>query len=313
LTDPKPERAQQHLEAQIDAPGEVARLLTGDLPCVVCKYNLRSLSIRHVCPECGTPVRVTLLAVVDPYASVLQPICFPKAVAVGLVLWSAAALGAALMTWIQRLRDGYIELANTELPAGPWALLGTSMIIASAIGALVLIRPHARIPIWQSIVAAAAILCMFALAVAYWNLHGRYDPSHSRPFIEAPAGGGVRIWVRLLLGALMIAAIVGLRANARLLAARSLVLRLGRTDRQTMLAMVGALCVAALGDGLRLVAFQTREPIAPALTTAGTILVAIGSLLFTLGLVGVFKDCIKIAQVVVRPPAALGDVVGEHG
>jgi hypothetical protein len=313
LTDPKPERAQQNLEAQIDAPGEVARQLTGDLPCVVCKYNLRSLSIRHVCPECGTPVRVTLLAVVDPFATVLQPVYFPRVVAVGLVLWSAAALGAALMTWIQRFRDVYNSLSSTELPPGPWAVLGTGMIIASAVGALALIRPHARIPIWQSIAAAAGIACMLGLAVAYEWLNLHFDPRHSRPFIEAPVGLGFRVWFRLFMAALMVGAIVGLRTNARLLAARSLVLRMGRTDRQTMLAMVGALFVAAIGDAVRLVAMELREPLAPALSTTGTILIALGSLLFTLGLVGVLKDSIKIALVVLRPPAALGDLVGEHG
>lgn len=30
------------------------RILAGPLPCVVCRYDLRGISIRGLCPECGT-------------------------------------------------------------------------------------------------------------------------------------------------------------------------------------------------------------------------------------------------------------------
>jgi hypothetical protein len=296
--------------APVEAPSEVARQLSGDLLCVVCGYNLRGLSVRHVCPECATPVRATVLAVVDPYATVLQPIRFPRLIATGLLLWSGAALAASLLTWCQRVRDGYSILATTEVPAGPFAHLAVVMIIVSTLGGLVLIRPHARIPLWQSIAAAAAVLACISIAIAYWQIHGRYDAIHSKPFVESPSGKGVRTWMRILNGALIAAAVIGFRPNARLLAARSLVLRMGRTDRQTMLAMVGALAAAGVGDILRLIGLQTGEPLWSVLNTTGIMLIAVGSLLFTIGLVGVLIDCIRIASVIVRPAASMTDIVG---
>lgn len=301
------------MAAPIEAPAEVARQLIGNLPCVGCGYNLKGLSVRHVCPECATPVRVTVLAVIDPYATVLQPIPFPRLVATGLLVWAAAALAAGLFTWAQRLRDGYAVLAGTEVPAGPWAPLATVMIALTALAALVLIRPHGRIPAWQSLAAAAGVVACAALAVAYWQVEVRYDGIHARPFVETPSGKGVRMWMRLLIGTLTAATVIGLRPNARLLAARSLVLRMGRTDRQTMLAMVGALGVAAVGDALRLVGLHIGEPFWSVLNMAGIMLIAVGSLLFTIGLVGVLIDCIRIAAVIFRPPASMTDIVGQHG
>src|SRR5215831_18001819 len=84
---------------------DLARELGGDLPCAACRYNLRGLSVRSVCPECGTPVRATILFTVDPYASVLRPITWPRATAAGLILWSMGALGAAVLTWVLRGAD----------------------------------------------------------------------------------------------------------------------------------------------------------------------------------------------------------------
>jgi hypothetical protein len=41
----------------LDSTGHVAR----DLPCIVCSYNLRTLHLAGVCPECGTPVNRTVV------------------------------------------------------------------------------------------------------------------------------------------------------------------------------------------------------------------------------------------------------------
>lgn len=296
-------------EAPPSAPQEVARLLTGDMPCIVCGYNLKSLSVRHVCPECGTPVRVTVLAVVDPYASVLQPIYFPRATAAGIVVWSCAALGAALMTWGQRIIDVCAVLTQEPLDSRALVWAATFLIALSGVGAASLIRPHARIPIWQSAAAFAAVLLCFGEAFVYWKLHGRYDRVHTRPFVESPSGTELRGWLRLAGGAIVAVAVVGLRPNARMLAARSLVLRLGRADRQTMLAMAASLGVAALGDAARLTGQTGDGPIHSVLDTLGIVLIAVGSMLFTVGLTGVVVDCLRIAAVIIRPARGLDELV----
>lgn len=293
--------------APIGAETEVARRLIGDLPCVTCRYNLRHLSVLEVCPECGTPVRATVLAVVDPYATVLQPIRFPVLTGFGLLMWSAAAAGAAVLTWLMRTADVYSVLTGMEMRFGFAPAAGTALIVLSCVGAMVLVRPHARIPVWQSAAAVGGIASGLAAAYLYWRLHASYDPSHTRPFVESIKEP--RAWLRLMIGACLIGAVLGLRPAARVLAARSLVLRMGRVDRQTMMAMAGALAVAALGDVIRLGAAYTGDTVGSILNTCGIVLIAIGSMTFTMGLFGVLVDCVRIARVIVKPTASIRDVV----
>src|SRR6185295_10238912 len=79
--------------------------LTGDLPCVRCKYNLRGLTVKGMCPECGTSVRTTILAKIDPLAKELRPLHFPRLTSLGLIVWAWSALAAALCNWALRLSD----------------------------------------------------------------------------------------------------------------------------------------------------------------------------------------------------------------
>ncbi len=72
----------------------LSRELAGDLPCIQCGYNLRGLTVKGMCPECGTSVRATLLAVVDPMAGEFRPISFPRLTAYGMLVWSHAAVAS---------------------------------------------------------------------------------------------------------------------------------------------------------------------------------------------------------------------------
>jgi len=76
------------------------RELGGELPCSVCHYELRGLSIRGVCPECGTAVRATILFRVDPMADEFRPLTSPWFTAQSLVLWSIGGLVAAVGFWL---------------------------------------------------------------------------------------------------------------------------------------------------------------------------------------------------------------------
>ncbi len=281
------------------------------MPCVVCGYNLKTLSVRHVCPECGTPVRVTVLAVIDPYASVLQPIRFPRATAVGIVVWSCAALGAALLTWGERAIDVFAVWTGESGGSGALAWTATALIVASGLGATSLIRPHGRLPMWKSAAALCAVVLCFVSAVLYWKLHAQYDRVHTRPFVEGPTGEATRTWMRLLCTGVLAAVVLGLRLNARELAARSLVLRMGRADRQTMLAMAAALGVAGLGDVVMLMGLRTSGAMSSVADMLGIVLIAVGSMLFTAGLAGVAVDCLRIASVIVKPARSMEEMVGD--
>ena len=44
------------------------------LPCARCGYDVRNLAADGDCPECGEPIRLTIIEVVDPATRRLEPI-----------------------------------------------------------------------------------------------------------------------------------------------------------------------------------------------------------------------------------------------
>lgn len=289
--------------------GAVARRLVGDLPCLGCGYNLRGLSVRSVCPECGTPVRAAIVAAVDPYAEVLRPIRAPRFTAAGLVLWGAGAFGAAILTWALRLSD-LAALTNSAPVDTSWAVLvGVAAVVVSGIGATALVAPHAQTPRRNIAAAVVAVVGYLPLVWFQWWIH-TYDPAAGPPFADPQFLRPERSIARIVWAALVAAVLLGLRPNARALAARSLLLRSGRVDRQTMRAMTMVLFVGAIGDGLHLLADGLGDPMRPAIWWAGTCLIGVASMLFTVGLFSALVDCIRIAGVILRPPPAPAHVLG---
>ena len=294
----------------------LASELTGDLPCARCRYNLRGLSVRGVCPECGVPVRATLLAVVDPHASEIQPIFHPHLTAIGLQLWSFSALLAALATWLLRGADLAHVFGLTRPGAGwPGETLPRAvpvLLLLSGIGATALIRPHALIPrryIWAAAGACAAYL---ALAAVSWRIHVDVDAWSSAVFFRNGARSAERPLLRVASDVLVAAIALGLRPNARLLVARSLLLRSGDVDRQTLAALAGSAGVALLGDLLHLGSAIMDPSRSELVRLMGTMLIGLGSTLLTIGLIGVAWDCVRLWPATVAPPLALEDVVGQR-
>jgi hypothetical protein len=291
---------------------DLARELTGDLPCISCGYNLRSISVLGVCPECATPVRATILARVDPYAGILRPIGHPRIIATGLLLWSVGALVAALLTWGFRIADALEVLTNT--PASTGRLIQAAMValaLSAAGAALSLVAPHRGIPRRQIVLALAALFAYIPLMVLYWQLHAVYDPPRVRPYLETMSPDLTRAMLRLAAAAALLIIVLGLRPNLRLLTARSLVLRMGRVDRQTMMGLAAAILVYAAGDLLHMLAMHLPLTAGNTAFVIGILLIAVGSMLLTVGIVGILIDCTRIVPVVLRPPISRQQVLGE--
>ena len=98
--------------------GGLALELTGGMPCVRCRYDLRGLTVRGMCPECGTAIRATILARVDPLAKELQAVHTPRLTAGLLVLWASGALGAAVCSWVPRVVEALNRLEFRLEPPG---------------------------------------------------------------------------------------------------------------------------------------------------------------------------------------------------
>lgn len=303
---PSPLPSSDGPRANTSRDGLLGRELGGDLPCIGCGYNLRSLSIRAMCPECGLAVRATILHVVDPHASELQPVLWPRLVATGTVLWGAGAALAGVLAWLPHIAD-VIAAFGINGPQRPNPALGVILgTMVSGVGSIALWRPHAGIERWKVLAAFTGTCLYIPLVYAQWQ----YAMSGGIPSYFS-GGTPTVIQTRwfVLSAALIALVIIATRPMARLLVARSLAMRTGRVDRQTLLAMAaaaglmvaGGLFVASTGLG--------HGPFTGVSRVAGVTAIAFGGLLLTIGLVGSLADTLRIAQAIVFPRPSVREVI----
>jgi hypothetical protein len=230
------------------------------------------------------------------------------------VLWSTAALLAVVGVWVLRVAD----LAPTVVSHGrllDLAAFGVPVLAAaSGLGAIVLISPHAGIPAARRLSAAAGVALYVPLCVLLWMLHAGLDRRVPPGYFEdIPADSGraiLRIGVALLLANV----IMFLRPNARMLASRSLLMRSGRVDRQTMLALAAVLMVGVIGDALHLFsAFLPRDDTRQLLKASGDLVILVGAILFTLGVVNAMVDCWRLRGVLAEKPLTLSGLLSVPG
>lgn len=294
------------------APERLGLLLGGALSCVGCGYNLQGVSIRGVCPECGIAVRGTILATVDPSAEELQPMPAPMLTAAGLIAWSFGAFFGVAFSWIPRLLDVLerVGWGGTRFIRTPeWIGEATiASICVSALGSLALVRPTRNTRWWGMLLALLGVAAYAPLAYSVWRIQEVIDPGAAPPYL---VGGPQpeRLMMRALLNGSLLVILLSLRTNARVLVERSLALRTGRVDRQTILAMALVVIVAGAGDGLWGWSVFVTPSMQDALQDSGSVLVAVGSLLFTMGVASGMQDSLRIARAILSPAPGLRQVL----
>ena len=288
--------------------GDVARRLTGELRCIGCGYDLRGLSIRAACPECGLPVRATLLGVVDPHAEELEPLTSARLVANGLVLWTGGALAACLSVWAMRLD----EIARAVIDAGigsHWMrVAGFSALCASALGSLVLIRPHARTPRRLAFRAAVGVAAYAPVLLIYWTVYLGLDARGASPLIDPGDQRLDRSLLRIAMTLGIAVIIFGLRPAAVALAGRSVLVRTGRVDRQSMYALLASFLLAGVGDAINVFGAILGGVAGDLLAELHVVFVAIGSVLITLGLANMFLDTLRLRPLLRSRGVGLSDI-----
>lgn len=298
-----------------DAPGVAAPRapldadLSGDLPCVVCRYNLRGLSILSICPECGTRIRATILAHVDPHAAELRPVRAPWLLAASILLWAIGAAAAALLCWVPQIAAIMDGFGGRKTGGGvDVGVVATTAVALSGLGAAGLLAPQRPTPRSGTIATAVAVLAYAPLAVAVWQAAQFTASGEIGVLGPWPPLTGRTLW-RLLAGAMIAVIALAMRPNARLLVARSLVLRTGRVDRQTLLALAAAAALWMAGDLLVLGLGHATGLGGQIGRIVAIVLIVTGSILVTIGCFGGVVDAVRIAGSILRPAPALDQLV----
>jgi hypothetical protein len=210
---------------------------------------------------------------------------------------------AAILCWIPSPVGAAYEV---------WHGAVTGCVVLSGIGALSLVRPHAGAERLGTILAAMAVFLYAPLAWLVWEATS-YAWTGGQPAIfpatMLAAQDRSPTLARLLICAIASGVGLLLRPNARLLVARSLALRTGRVDRQTILAIVAAAMIAGIGEVLLGAAASRVGMAADTARLAGEILVPAGWALVTLGMIGSFIDAVRISRAILMPAPTLHDVI----
>ena len=283
----------------IDLGAAIARQLTGELYCIECGYNLRGLSIRSNCSECGVPVRATILGIVDPHADELTPLYAPKISAIGLNVWSIGAMVAILAIWVLQgafqLRDMSVIVWSPVLV--PW--IGVGGLTLSMLGACTMIRSHSGVHRLEAIRSAFSVSLYAPLVFVYAALY--LNNPESIPGFD-------RSVLRIAMFVLVAGIIYGMRPQAVGLAVRSVVVRTGRVDRQSLLAVLAAIGIASVGDLIRVVGGFILNGTSDVLAIISAVVIALGSVLFTVGMMNICLDTLRLYPVLVRPGVGLSDI-----
>lgn len=286
----------------------IARQLTGELYCIGCNYDLRGLSIRTNCPECGLPIRATILGIVDPLADELVPLSRPRLTAIGLNAWSMGAMVAVLMVWVLRIAEVTRDMMGMSWTPRivPW--IGIGALVISMLGGVTMIRIHRGVSRFEAMRAAFAIAMYAPMMYVYSTIYLGHDSVSPSPVLSPGASSLDRSIMRVLMFVFVAGIIWGLRPSAIGLAVRSVVVRTGRVDRQSLYTVLASLGIAAIGDLIQILNEFVSFGFDDVLSIISVVVISLGSVLFTVGMINICIDTLRLYPVLVRPGVGLHDI-----
>lgn len=288
---------------------DVAAELSGDLTCARCGYNLRGLSIRSSCPECGLAVGATIQMVVDPHADKLRPVRWPRLTAWLLLVWAGGAMLAVLLVAVMRGQDVAATILGRTIDHGLLPVVATGALAMSAIGTLALVRPLADLT-WKRTVLAAVGVLAAAFAVVCFQSVMSIDRVMPNPFASTPPRGSPRPLASVCVVLAGVLWLLAVRVNYRALLTRSFAMRTGRVDRQRLTPLIAALLVVAVGDAL-LIVYQRFE-VVDVLPFIAVAVIGLGSVLLAVGLANLTVDVVRLRPALIARSKSMRDILPDH-
>jgi len=273
------------------------------LPCARCGYELRELMADGDCPECGEPIRLTIIEVIDPASKRLTPIHKPKAVGD-----SIACVVLFFFVAVVLYVTAIVSKAPESLPVPDFLRNSSTMVLICVSVAFGLLAILAIVPMMKmskrlelascrtGIILTFVGLLLWSISMALIAFVLLNQQTHSKAImmlfdtcLPAIAGGIV---------------FSGFRRIVPRLGQRSRAFRQAQGSRQRMNDLLAALVVLIVGRTLMAV-----SPTDSNIALLALIVMIMSLSLVVIGLGYLLHNIIWIRNALITPPPAIPDLL----
>jgi len=278
-------------------------ILIHQLACIRCGYELKSLSADSDCPECGEPIRLTIIDTVDPAARRLPPLESPCTIGnalVGVSLFLFFAVACAVLVLLSNTSEK-LPISNFmrtfEDPI--WICVSSALAFVAFLSFLPLIR-LCRSGTIQEFRAGIALTGLGLLSFAVLMGASRWILLGTTEF-----GTIITLLFDTMLPALSLGiTFTGLRRLVPRLGQRSRKFRLAQSSRQRMSDLLAALVFVVIGrTGISIAEHDSN------LATLGTIMMVLCITLILVGLLYLIRNTFWIRSALCSPPPTLQELL----
>jgi hypothetical protein len=269
------------------------------LPCARCGYELRELAADGDCPECGEPIRLTIIEVIDPSSRRMKPVHNPKIVGnylTAVVLFFFLAVMSAVLAILSKSPN------SLPVPDFVHTIPANSLVWVSSflsIFAIVCLAPIMKMCKLSELVGCRKGIVLTFFGLCFWAI------SMSAISFVLLLGSTKSTTVTMLLDTCVpaIAAGVvftGFKNLVPRLGQRSRAFRQAQGSRQRMNDLLAALTVVIVGRAMLGASLPDSN-----LSLLGLIIMVMSISLIVIGLGYMVRNTIWIRNALITPPPAL--------
>ena len=278
-------------------------ILIRQLACVRCGYDLKSLYADSNCPECGEPIRLTIIDTIDPAARRLPPLERPCTIGnalVGVSLFLFLAVACAVLVLLSNTSETLPIPSIIQMLEDPiWICISSALAFVAFLCLLPLIRlcRCGTIQVCRVGIALTGLgLLSFAvlMGASRWILLGTTE-----------FGAINTLLFDTMLPVLSLGiTFTGLRRLVPRLGQRSREFRLAQSSRQRMNDLLAALVFVVIGrTGISISEHNSN------IATLSTIMMVICITLILVGLLYLIRNTFWIRSALCTPPPTLQELL----
>ncbi|MBC8421649.1 hypothetical protein H8D99_00780 [bacterium] len=273
------------------------------LQCAHCGYDLRGLSADGDCPECGEPIRLTIIETIDPASRRLTPILNPRIVGnsisgvVTAFFFSILLAVTALLINSPAALPVPFELRTFPTSSFVWGAVGTGLL------ALLSLCPMMRMCQRKELVGCRAGILLTLSGLVIWCLSLLSENIFSN--LSKSEYSTFAMLINYVFPVISVGLVfTGFRKLIPRLGQRSRAFRQAQGSRQRMNDLLVTLVVFIVGQTLLAISSVDTN-----LAFLGLVLVVVSASFILIGLAYVMRNTFWIRNALVMPPPALDELL----